>query len=822
MPKIQFYPLDVTYKVRDSKPHILVFGRAVDGKTITVIDDSFMPYFWAILRKGEDPSKFRKSIEGLSEKQDNDVLKIIDTQVQKKNYIGDDIEAVKITVNQPKAVVHFRELVSKKKDVELVLEADIRFARRYMIDRGIVPATLYEVEGEPAAEKVKTDYIIKADSIRQVSDDSIEPKILAFDIETYNPAGKSIAADKYPVIMVSLYGKGMKKVITWKKFSTHNKDIDFVEGEAELISAFKDAVEEYRPDILVGYYSDGFDFPYLIERAEKYKIRLDLGWDHSSISQSKGKSPAVYCSGMVHLDVFRFIKFILGGSLETDYYDLSSVAHELLGERKMEVDLDMLHDAWDNHLEKIEQFCEYNLHDSVLTYKLCEKVIPNLIELVKIVSVPMFDAARMSFSQLVENYLIKNTPSHNILIPNKPEHDEIKERMTKTYKGAFVFEPKAGVYKDIAVFDFRSLYPTIIASQNISPENLNRKDCSEEDRVYVPFEEEGKHKKLWFCRTRKRFIPKMIEELITRRMRIKEIIKAKKDKMLEARSYSLKILANASYGYMGFYASRWYSIECADSVTAWGRHYITDVIKEAQNNGFNVIYSDTDSIFLTLKGKTEKDAVRFIEKINNSLPDLMELEFEGFYPAGIFVSAKLTGFGAKKKYALLDSEGKIKVTGFEIVRRNWSTIAKEVQREVLEIILKKNNVKKAVEYVQDIVKQLRQNKIPLEKVIIYMQLQKDISAYENEGPHVAVAKRMEKKGIPVGPGSVIEYVIIAGKEKIRDRARLLDEVSQKDYDPDYYINNQVIPAVESIFKVLGHDIKEILESKDQSRLGEFF
>ncbi|MCX6707396.1 MAG: hypothetical protein NT001_04630, partial [Candidatus Woesearchaeota archaeon] len=268
MSKIQFYPLDVTYKVKDNRPHILIFGRAVDGKTITVIDDSFMPYFWAILKKGEDSSRFRKSIEGLSEKQDDGILKIIDTQIQKKNYIGEDEEAIKIIVNQPKAVVHFRDIISARHDVELVLESDIRFAKRYMIDRGIVPATLYEVSGEQVAEKVKTDYIMKAESINQISDDSINPKILAFDIETYNPAGKGIAADKYPIIMVSLYGKDMKKVITWKKFETRHDYIEFVDGEAELITAFKTTVEEYMPDIIVGYYSDGFDFPYIIERAE--------------------------------------------------------------------------------------------------------------------------------------------------------------------------------------------------------------------------------------------------------------------------------------------------------------------------------------------------------------------------------------------------------------------------------------------------------------------------------------------------------------------------------------------------------------------------
>ena len=818
MPKIQFYPLDMAYKVRDNKPVIYIFGRAVDGKTITVIDDSFRPYFWVIPK--HDSSEFMKSVEGLSEKDGDTVLSVTGSEKAKKDYLGNDVDAVKVIVNQPQAVVHFRDVFRKRKDVSMVLEADIKYVRRYLIDNKIIPATLHEVEGEQAKDKAKTDYIIKAEKIHQVSDDSIEPKILAFDIETYNPAGKNVDSVRNPIVMVSLFGKDMKKVVTWKKFHTKHNYIEFVDGEGDLITSFKAAVEDYKPDIIVGYFSDGFDLPYIMARAEKYKIRLDLGWDGSEIKASKGASPAVSCVGMVHIDIFRFIKFILGGSLETDRFDLSSVATELLGDRKIDADLDNLAHVWDKEPEKLEPFCEYNLHDSVLAYKLCEKVVPNIIELVKIVSLPVFDVSRMRFSQLVENYLIRQAFSHNVLAPNKPEHDDIKERLAKTFKGAFVFEPKAGMYRDIVVFDFRSLYPTIIASHNITPENLSRKDCTDSQREYVPFEEPGK--KIWFCKSRKRFIPKMIEELITRRMRIKEILKKKEEKMLEARAYSLKILANAFYGYLGFYASRWYSFECADSVTAWGRHYIQQVIGKAQKSGFTVIYSDTDSVFFTLEGRSKKDALGFAEKVNTELPELMELEFEGFYPRGIFVSAKLTGFGAKKKYALLGEEGKITIKGFETVRRNWSLIAKETQEEVLRIILEEDDVDKAVKYVQDVVKRLRENEVEIEKVIIYTQLTKEISAYENEGPHVAVAKRMEKKGIPVGPGSVIEYVIIGGKEKIRDRARLLEEVEQGDYDSVYYVDNQVIPAVEKIFEVLGKDIKDTISSKDQSKLGEFF
>ncbi|MFC1732016.1 DNA-directed DNA polymerase [candidate division KSB1 bacterium] len=817
MPKIQFFPLDATYKVKDNKSTIYLFGRAVDGKTICILDENFLPYFWVILKKGESMSKFRNYAEGLQEKNKNDVYRVEKTEVSKKQYLGETVEAVKISVNQPASVVHFREIIKKRKDVRLVLEADIQYARRYLIDNNITPSILHEVDGEEAKERTRCDYVIKVKKIEQISEDTIKPRILAFDIETYNPSGKNIQPEKYPIVMVALYGKKLKKVITWKKFKTEHKYIEFVDGEADLLTRLKEEIEAYDPDIITGYYSDGFDLPYIRTRADKYKINLDLGWDYSNLKMSKGKTPAARITGMVHIDAFRFTKFIMGGSLETDYFDLSSVAEELLGERKLDVELEGLADAWDNHPQKLESFCEYNLHDSLLTFKLCEKIMPNILELVKIVSLQLFDTSRMSFSQLVEWYLLKQAPRFNVLAPNKPGHDEIRERMSRRFKGAFVFEPKPGMYKDIAVFDFRSLYPTIIASHNISPATVNVK-CTEKERDYAPLE----GKKTWFCKGTKGFLPRMIEDLITRRMRIKEIMKSKEDKMLDARSYSLKILANAFYGYLGFYASRWYSFDCGEAVTAWGRHYIQQVIKKAQDSTFDVLYSDTDSVFLSLDGKDKNTALKFAEKINLELPELMELEFEGFYPRGIFVSAKLTGYGAKKKYALLGENNKITIKGFETVRRNWSKISKETQEEVIGIILKENDVDKAVKYVQKVVKDLRENKVELDKVTIRTQLQKEISEYEQYGPHVAVADRMKKKGIPVGAGTMVEYVITGGKDKIRDRARMPEEVTQKDYDPDYYINHQVVPAVEKIFEVLGKDIKAEVESKDQSKLQSFF
>ncbi|MBI4438879.1 DNA polymerase, partial [Candidatus Woesearchaeota archaeon] len=276
------------------------------------------------------------------------------------------------------------------------------------------------------------------------------------------------------------------------------------------------------------------------------------------------------------------------------------------------------------------------------------------------------------------------------------------------------------------------------------------------------------------------------------------------------------------YGYMGFFGARWYSIACATSITSYGRNYITSVIKRAQDKGFKVLYSDTDSIFLSLDGKKKEDATDFANEINKNLPGLMELDYEGYYPTGLFVATKESGEGAKKKYALLSENGNIKIKGFEAVRRNLSKIAKEAQERTISIILKENDREKATEYIRETVNALRQRTIPAEKTIISTQLQKDVTSYDAISPHVAVAQKMIQQGKTVATGSVISYIVTAGKDRIRERAKPPSEVKGNEYDPEYYINNQILPSVKKIFDVLGIDIILETEPKTQKKLDAFF
>jgi DNA polymerase I len=794
MAKFKFYPLYITYKESVDEALIYMYGRNEKGEQICVLDH-FKPYFLALGDIAVIKPLFDETV--------------VEHKIEKLTYHGETVDAIRVVVKLPRHVPEMREKL-KNSAVEC-FEADILFVRRYLIDKEIVLWQEYSVEAEEIIlqEAVPT-FDLKSMKPSDKSYDS--QKILAFDIETHPEENEWF---KGPILMVAFSGENFRKVITWKHFKTDEPYIEFVNSEADLIRRFKEVIEEQKPDILAGYFSDGFDLPYFASRAKKYKLKLDLGLDRSEIRLGKGANMSSRITGINHVDVYKFIRGV--NRLNVDDFSLDTVAEAMLGENKLVVDFAAFLKSWNSASSDLEYYCKYNLHDSKLTYELCKRLLPNMVELVKIVGMPMEDVNRSSLSQLVEWFLIRNAHKFKQLTPNRPSHEELGKRMARKYQGAFVYQPKPGLYKNIMLFDFRSLYPTIIASHNIDPDMMNCKCCADSAKR-VPIENE----QIWFCEKQKGFLSSVIGEIIERRLRIKEIMKTDKNPFLDARQYSLKLLANSFYGYLGFYAARWYSFDSAKSVTAYGRYYILNVISSAEKQGFKILYSDTDSIFMTYEGKAKQDALKFVEKVNKLLPGIMELEFEGCYPAGLFVSIKGGDSGAKKKYALIDEKDELTIKGFETVRSNISPVAKDVQKKVLAIVLKENDPEKAFGYVKKIVEKIRKKEIDVEQFAIRTQITKQIDEYESIGPHVAVAKKLIQQGIDVSPGMSIQYVIAKGKGNIGDRAKLITEVTKEDIDADYYIKNQVLPSVGKIFEALGYNEEELEEKGNQSKLSGFF
>ena len=822
MAKLHFYPIDITYKFLDGRPVLCLFGKSREGEQIVVLDRHFEPYFYVLLAENalmETVLEKLKSVE-LAEG------RVVKTEIVQRKLNGQTKRFIKVSASSPSAVPRLRELIENWPDVLACYEADVPFTRRYLIDRAITPLALVEAELEDGKERTRARPRIKASAIRQCPEETSLPKLrmLAFDIECYGAIPPDPAKD--PIVMIALYGEELAKVLTWKRFDPgpNAKSIEFLDSEAAMLGRFVQLIEECRPELIVGYNSDGFDWPYIKARAERCGVTLTL------CQKIRPDQAIVQLNGAVSLDIFKFIRRVISRKLRTTSLMLSSVAEELLGKRKLEVALDQLSRAWDAASPELANYCEYSLRDAQLAYELTEMLLPNLVELVRIVGLPISDINGMSFSQLVEWYLMRKASSFEELAPNRPDSSELRRREAASYKGAFVFEPKPGLFKEIVVFDFRSLYPSIIASHNICPSTL-RCACCKDSAPRVP-----EHQELWFCTKRRGFLSAVVEELIDRRVRVKEVMSRTNNeqqrKILDARQEGLKVLANVFYGYQGFAPARWYSFDCVTAITAYGRHYIKSIIDKAMAAGFEVLYADTDSIFLKLGRSSEADAVAFVDTINAQLPALMELDYEGYYSAALFVPIKAAsgreGEGAKKKYALLDKQGAIKIKGFESVRRNWSRLARELQEQVLGLILRERDLEAAIRHVQQTIVLLRAHELPLEKLIINTQLRKTVDSYAAVGPHVAIAQRLIARGTRIGPGTQIKYIVVEGKGRIRDRALLPEEYpgDGRPYDANYYIEHQLLPAVESIFAVLGCSRKRLLgeqtgKDKAQASLAGF-
>lgn len=801
--------LDADYIYENNRTYARLL---VKGKKTTRLLFPYDPYFYC------DAAGKKEEIAKIAVRKGGEIVIPKKVEIVEKTLGSERKKLLKIYCNKPSDVVALREAIPFK-----CYEHGIHYAKRFMLDFNIAPFAVLEYERE--GKEIKKFLKIQED---EVAAGKILLKKMSFDIETYNPLGAP-RPGKDPAVMISYAtDDGVKGVFTYKK---NGKEYTHVcEDEKGMISGFGKKLAEIDPDIIYGYNSSNFDLPYLKARADALKIRFKTGRDGKEFRKiRKGMINGAKISGRLHLDLYpavRFFGFI--GLIKAQEFTLERVYSELTGKKKKMVKRLGIWEMWDKG--EVDELAEYSLGDAEVTLELGETILPLLMELSKLTRMPLFDTSLATSGQFVESLLMQESQSRDEIIPSKPSEAEAAERQKNPIEGAFVKLPEPGIYDNIAVFDFRGLYPSIIISYNIDPARLVKEAGEGKGEKEGNEGNAGKDGRMFVSPTGAKFlkgpkglIPSTLERLLDLRAGIKKDLKKHEKgsaayKKLYARSHALKILANSFYGYLGYARSRWYNRACAESVTAWGRKHIQETIERAEKAGFDVIYGDTDSIFLIYRKK--EDVLKFLEEINRHLPEKMELELENFYSRGVFVSKKQEEKGAKKKYAMLAEDGSIKIRGFELVRRDCSNVAKETQYGVLEAILKEGSKEKAVAIVKETVERLKGGKVPLSDLVIYTQLTKRPEDYDIISPEVAAAKKARARGVPVEKGSVISYVITKSGKSISEKAEVADYA--KDYDADYYINNQVLPAVMKILKELGYSEDDLKNKGKQKQLGHFF
>ncbi|MBI5332944.1 MAG: hypothetical protein HZB65_05190 [Candidatus Aenigmarchaeota archaeon] len=283
------------------------------------------------------------------------------------------------------------------------------------------------------------------------------------------------------------------------------------------------------------------------------------------------------------------------------------------------------------------------------------------------------------------------------------------------------------------------------------------------------------------------------------------------------------VLHNSFFGYCGYVRARLYVHDVADSITAYGRENIQKTKENIENNfPVKVIYGDTDSLFLSTD-TNDIEAVRELgEKISKaaSQGDLI-FEFEKVYKTSLIIT--------KKRYAgwkfQMTSKGwkdSIEMKGIETVRRDWCPLVTQTMNDVINIMLKQGDVKKATELVKQVIQDILQNKVPLDKLTIIKGITKSIDSYDGMLPHIELARKLKKRD-PTNPpkvGDRLGFVILKGRDILSKRVETPDYASQYNLpiDSDYYIYNQLLPPIERILSSIGIERTELFGGGRQFNL----
>ncbi|MDX1814078.1 MAG: DNA-directed DNA polymerase I, partial [Candidatus Bathyarchaeia archaeon] len=612
-----------------------------------------------------------------------------------------------------------------------------------------------------------------------------------------------------PVVCVALYGSdGRKQLFVLKRegIKQGNKQLSsdaivmYFDDEKVLLLKLFEALREY-PFVLT-FNGDDFDLPYLYNRAK------NLGIERRHIPIVAGRR-VFHVSHGVHIDLYKFFfnRSIQIYAFGNKYRDitLNEVGTAVLGLPKIEFEKPLSELSY-------TELAEYNLRDSEITLNLTSYndnlVMKLILALSRIARMPMEDVSRQGVSRWIRNFLYFEHRQRNMLIPNAEDILAIKGGTSTTaiikgkkYKGAIVVDPVPGVHFNVAVMDFASLYPSIIKVYNLGYQTLL---CRHEECKANKVPETSS----WICTKEKALESLLIGSL--RDLRVKWYKPKSKDKTLpeDLRSWynvipsALKVILNASYGVFGSPAFGLYCPPVAEATAAIGRHVITKTIEKARTLNIEVLYGDTDSLFLKNPSSEQVNIMADWSKKTMG----MELEVEKWYRYAVFSSRK-------KNYLGILKGGGVDVKGMTGKKRHIPVYIKKAfyaLEDRLEQVQSPAEFEEAKKEIKQIIrdrylrlKQRRWGDTP-EELAFHVVLGKPPSAYTKTTPqHVKAALMLEKLGYKMTAGDLITYV------KVMKGVKPVQLASNSEVDVEKYVA-YLHSTFDQILDALGLDFEEII------------
>ncbi|WP_227354672.1 DNA-directed DNA polymerase [Haladaptatus salinisoli] len=718
----------------DEEPIIHVFGRTPDDELEHVRVVGFRPYFYAPTETLDDEKLSDSRITGFEEGYES--------------IRGERL--TKIFGRTPRDVGNIRDQFEH-------YEADILFPNRFLIDKDVKSGVrVPERRRDDGEIVVREDEVVAADVHANL-------RVHTFDIEVDDRSGfpedgeESIICltshdsyrDEYVAWLYDAPDGGVDAPDDLPDYEPLRDDSDievrtFAEEEA-MLASFLDYIEETDPDVLTGWNFDDFDAPYLLDRLERLAGRhhdYDLDYERLSrvneVWRSDWGGPTI--KGRVVFDLLYAYKRTQFSEL--DSYRLDAVGEVELGVGKERYAGD-IGDLWERNPPRL---LEYNVRDVELCVELDRKqdIIAFWQEVASFVGCKLEDATTPG--DAVDVYVLHEAHGQ-FALPSKGQVE------SEDYEGGAVFDPITGVKENVTVLDLKSLYPMSMSTINASPETKVDPEEYDGDTYRAP---NGTH----FRKEPDGVVRAIINETLAEREEKKELRNqhdpdSHEYEVFDRQQAAVKVIMNSLYGVLGWDRFRLYDKEMGAAITATGREVIEFTETAANELDYRVAYGDTDSIMLELGGDVEKSeaieqSFEIEEHINarydefareelNAEDHRFQIEFEKLYRR--FFQA-----GKKKRYAgyIVWKEGKdvddIDITGFEYKRSDIAPITKEVQREVIEMIVTGEELDDVKTYVHDVIEDFREGNVDLDEVAIPGGIGKRLDDYDTDTAHVRGAK----------------------------------------------------------------------------------
>jgi DNA polymerase, archaea type len=848
-------------------------------------------YFWRD-RTNHKPycytkMQYRSTLEKITERE----KKYVFEQTIKKHLISDkEVDLVKIIAPDPLSIGGTENSIREK---VTAWEADIKYHENYLYDTGLIPGAYYIRRGEEIRQfenqishqvqqelekllwsRIKDDarkgnndeyyqYITRwAELLNQPIPDL---RRISVDIEVESEEGRMPTPrdhDRCVIAVGFVASDGFKKVLVLKQDNSIDANTPLIpetelcHTEKELLQKAFKIISSY--PIIITYNGDDFDMPYLYARSQDPRIdpisktvipknEIPIIIKRETFIKRGSQAEPVQIRHGLHIDLFRTFQNrsvqIYAFSHKYSEYTLNAICEALLNDGKIEFEGDI------SELP-IHKLAEYCLKDAYLTFKLTSfndnLLMKLLVVIARISRLSIDDIARFGVNQWIRGMLYYEHRHRNILIPRRDELQAKGSASTtaiikeKKYRGGLVVEPVLGIHFGVIVVDFASLYPSIIKVHNISYETVNciHQSCKNDLSQQIPGTTH------WICKEKRGLTSLLIGSLRDLRVNYYKYLSKNKALSYEERqlynvvSQAIKVILNASYGVMGAEIFPLYCLPVADATAAIGRTTTTKTIDKCKEIGIDVVYGDTDSLFLKNPSNTQVDQISAWARSNLGV----DLEIDKQYRYVVFSELK-------KNYLGVLADGTVDVKGLTGKKSHTPPFIRNAFYNILDILSKVNSEKdfesakeKIKHIIQENARNLESRKIPSSDLTFNVMVNKspskygkkltqtssvkatsldgrdaEIENYKGLPQHIKAAKLLVEIGKEVKAGDIISYV----KTKTGDGVKPVDLVKAEEIDTEKYLETMEA-TFDQLLSSLNFNFKSILGKPHQSSLDELF